>query len=254
MHLESSHQEYESEISEVIFDETFEENYHDNSEIDRFDNIFHDDNDNTDLELQIESLATEIDGLNSEDAYNYIAEVWPALIPLITALAPTVIQAATKLAPKAIKAVSGMVGSRSKPRQKQSVRRYPAQKTSKQRTLHQPSNCRCNTKGGSIAKLGRGALDTLSNLLNNKGVQSILSGLANKGISQALKLGNSETLAREGALLNAIEYLAHEAQYEALDDQFDDAMEYLIGQDGDYVADPDSSESRALRFIDLFNN
>ena len=89
-------------------------------------------------------------------------------------------------------------------------------------------------------------------MLSNPNVQNILGNLANQGLSQALRLGNSELHAREGALLNAIEYLAKEAQYEADDDQYDDAQDYLIDENGDYAVDINSPEAKAERFIELF--
>lgn len=259
MQLESSFDEYEAEISHEIFDDAFEDEFEgdfDEEFDDDFDEELQDDfptdsryidhTDENDFDQQIETLASELDGLSIEEAHDHIAEAFPALIPLITALAPIAIKAVTGIAGKMKK------GKTSKPNRTRSNRR-PQKQGVRTNPKHQRTKCNCHG-GTSITQLGQGALSKLNNLLNNKGVQSILSSLANKDGSQALKLGNSESIAREGALLNAIAFLAKEGQSEIYDDQYPDAMDYLIGPDGDFIADPESSESKAVRFIELFNN
>ena len=118
MNADSLYPEADAEISDVLFEELFETDSEEVGSI-HADNIYYDEKEDGDIGL--ESLALElsdnIEGKSPEEAYDYISEAWPALIPLITALAPAVIQAATTLAPMAVKAVGGLVGNlgKSKP-------------------------------------------------------------------------------------------------------------------------------------------
>ncbi len=256
MFSESIQPDYEAELSDELFDEVFEDEYHDIfSDNYSSDNIYFDDAHNSDVNSNLELLTSEIQELSAEDAYEQATEAFPALIPLIKVLAPAVISAATTLAPMAVKAVGGLLGKKSR---STSVPRLSNPSVAQvqpnnQKQLQRQGRCSCGANTAA-SNLGQGALNTLANLLGNPDVQNVLNNLANKGISQAIKLGNSESLAREGALLNAISYLAQEAQNETFDDQYPDSYEYLEGFDGDFVANPNSLENAALRFIELYNS
>ncbi len=275
--------EFEAELPDTIFGELFDidNSYH---EVSNDDNIFYETNNNENLGDIAQEILDNIEGKDESEAYEHVAEAWPALIPIIAALAPMVIQAATKLAPMAVKAAGNLVGkfSKAKPVPRRPQRIVPAQHVRPQplpiRTMpipiaRIPCNCNCSSTphiqntpqvpahtttstgiGGTLGKIGQGALGTLAGLLSNKNVQGIISGLASKGISKAIKLGSTDSIAREGALLNVIEYLASQAQLETSDDQFPDALDYLIGMDGEFVTDLQDAESRALRFIELYTS
>ena len=276
--------EFQAELSDSIFEELFDfdDSYTNVSETD---SIYYDSNGGESLEIISQEILDNILDKDEVEAYQYVAEAWPALIPIVKMLAPIAIQAATQLAPMAIKAAGNFVGKFNKPKsvsapQKRTVpiqqphlQHVPIKTIPNPIVNRAPCNCSCCLEhrnqnvspippqsqiatgfGGTLGKIGQGALGTLASLMSNQNVQSIISGLATKGISKAIKLGSSDTTAREGALLNAIEYLAGQALLETSDDQFPDALDYLIGPDGEFATDPHDAEGRALRFIELYTS
>ncbi len=198
------------------------------------------------LRESIENMIYE----NQDD--EQLAEILPALIPIITAIAPAVIQGVSSL-------ISNASRRRSQPRRQapparsapqQTVRPQPAparqvtrprpaplrqqpQPTPSARQTPQPAPS-VSPATGPAPQTSQDPINQLLSLLSNLGVMNLIQQAASGGGSGSVPLGNERTEVSLDSVLHAISQYAQMASEDLGQENQTETAEYLLDAEGNF--------------------
>lgn len=195
------------------------------------------------LKETLEQTGALFDGtlgeLNDEEQEQLYSEILPALLPILTSVAPAVIQGVSSLIAKRRRRPAG-------------VRRHPQVQKGPSRIQRRPpvrqqAPTRTQPKGAT-QRGGTRALGTINQLLSlvsNPQVMQLLRRAASGGLREGILVQDEQVIVPFRSVLSAIHEFSGEALSELSKENITENPSYLLNKEGEYRCDPENIMERA---------